>query len=243
MAAINLDDDLTIQESPWRGRIVTLGVLAIIAAAVAAGLYFFYFKSDSTTLTRATEDITVKKATINQTLIISGVADAQFNSNLIFQASGKVAAVNVKVGDVVKQGDVLASLESDDLSNAVASARANQTSVQLKLDDLLAGTEAADLLAADQGLASAQAALTKARNDYDDLANGGSVSEKSAAAQGVSAASAQLASAKATREKLKDTPSSSDKAAAQSGVAAAQSGLTSAQNGATNALNGVTSAR
>ena len=101
MAAINLDDDLTIQESPWRGRIITLGVLLLIGAAIGAGLYFFYFKSDSETLTRSTEDIPVKKSTINQTLIISGVADAQFNSNLIFQASGKVASVNVKVGDAV----------------------------------------------------------------------------------------------------------------------------------------------
>ena len=71
MAAINLDDDLTIQESPWRGRIITFGVLLAIAAAIGAGLYFFYFKSDSETLTRSTEDITVKKSTINQTLIIS----------------------------------------------------------------------------------------------------------------------------------------------------------------------------
>lgn len=242
MAAIDLDDDLTIQESPWRGRIVTLGVLAIIAAAIAAGLYFFYFKSDSTTLTRATEDLPVKRSTINQTVIISGVADAQFNSNLIFQASGKVATVNVKVGDAVNQGDVLASLESDDLFNGVASAQANQKSAQLKLDDLLAGSTGAELAVADQALASAQAVLTKGQNDYDDLVNGGSTSEKSAAAQAVSAASAQVSSAKAAREKLKDAPSAADKAAAQAGVAQAQSALIAAQNSSASAQNSVTSA-
>lgn len=242
MAAINLDDDLTIQESPWRGRIITFGVLVVIAAAIAAGLYFFYFKSDSTTLTRSTEDIPVKRATINQTLIISGVADAQFNSNLIFQASGKVATVNVKVGDAVQQGDVLASLESDDLSNAVASAQANQQSAQLKLDDLLAGPEAADLAAADQALASAQAAVTKAENDYTDLVNGATASDRAAAEQAVSAAAAQLASAKSSRDKLNNAPTAADIAAAQAGVAAAQSGLTAAQNSASSAQNGVTSA-
>ncbi len=242
MAAINLDDDLTIQESPWRGRIITFGVLALIAAAIAAGLYFFYFKSDSTTLTRSTEDIPVKRATINQTLIISGVADAQFNSNLIFQASGKVDTVNVKVGDAVQQGDVLASLESDDLSNAVASAQANQQSAQLKLDDLLAGSEAADLAAADQVLASAQAAATKAENDYTDLVDGATASDRASAEQAVSAAAAQLASAKSSRDKLKDAPTAADVAAAQAGVAAAQSGLTAAQNSASSAQNAVTSA-
>lgn len=242
MAAINLDDDLTIQESPWRGRIITFGVLLLIAAALAAGLYFFYFKSDSTTLTRSTEDIPVKKSTINQTLIISGVADAQFNSNLIFQASGKVDTVNVKVGDAVKQGDVLASLESDDLTNAVASARANQQSAQLKLDDLLAGSEAADLAAADQALASAQAAATKAQNDYEDLVDGATASDRAVAEQAVSAAAAQLATAKANVAKLDDSPSSADRSAAEAGVAQAQSGLTAAQNGASSAQNGVTSA-
>ena len=242
MAAIDLDDDLTIQESPWRGRIITFGLLAIIIAAIGAGLYFFYFKSDTTTLTRATEDITAKKATINQTLIISGVADAQLNSNLIFQASGKVAVVNVTVGAQVKQGDVLASLESDDLANAVASAQANQKSAQLKLDDLLAGSTGVELAGADQGLAAAQAGATKAQNDYDDLANGGSASDKATAAQGVSAAAAQLASAKATRQKLNDTPSNADRSAAQAGVALSQSGLTAAQNASTSAQNTVTSA-
>ena len=242
MAAIDLDDDLTIQESPWRGRIITFGVLLAIAAAIGAGLYFFYFKSDSETLTRSTEDITVKKSTINQTLIISGVADAQFNSNLIFQASGKVAAVNVKIGEAVTQGQVLASLESEDLANAVASAQANQRSVQLKLDDLLAGSTATELAAADQALAAAQAGATKAQNDYDDLVDGATVADKTAAAQAVSAAAAKLATAKANQEKLKDAPTAADRAAAEAGVAAAQSGLTAAQNSANSAQNAVTSA-
>ncbi len=242
MAAIDFDDDLTIEESAWRGRIITIGVLAVLGVAIAALLYFFYFKDDATTVTRSTEDIPVKKATINQTLIISGVAEAQLNSSLIFQASGKVDKVNVKVGDVVAQGDVLASLESDDLANAVASAQANQKSAQLRLDDLLAGNEAADLAAADQGLAAAQAAATKAQNDYDDLVDGASASDRAAAEQGVSAAAAQLASAKANRDKLDDAPSAADKAAAEAGVAQAESGLTAAKNSAASAQNGVTSA-
>ncbi len=242
MAAINLDDELTIQESAWRGRIITFGVLGVIAAALAAGLYLFYFKDDSTVVTRATEDIPVKRATINQTLIISGVADAQFNSNLIFQASGKVASVDVKVGAQVAQGDVLATLESDDLSNAVASAQANQRSAQLRLDDLLAGSTDAELAAADQGLAAALATATKALNDYADLVDGASAADRAAAEQSVSAAKSQLATALANRDRLADAPTAADKAVAVAGVAAAQAGLTSAQNASMSAQNTVTSA-
>jgi HlyD family secretion protein len=242
VTAINLDEDLSLEESRWRGRLITLGVLLLAAAVIAAGLYFFYFKSDSTTLTRSTEDIPVKKSTINQTLIISGVADAQLNSNLIFQSAGNVAQINVKVGDVVKQGDVLASLESDDLSNAVASAQANLQAAQLKLSGLLDPAMASEQAAADQAVAAAQANVTKIKNDLQDLLDAPKAADLAAAQQAVDAAETQLATAEASRQKLSDAPSDSDIAAAQSAVAGAQSALTAAQNAESSAQNAVDSA-
>lgn len=242
MATLDLDEDLTLEESRWRGRLITLGVLLLAAAVIAAGLYFFYFKSDSTTLTRSTEDIPVKRSTINQTLIISGVADAQLNSNLIFQSAGNVAQINVKVGDVVAQGQVLATLESDDLANNVQTARANLNSAQLKLDDLLNGATAAELAAADQAVASAEATVTKAKNDLQDLLDGATAADLAAAQQAVQAAQAQLSTARANRAKLSDTPNAADLAAAQAAVAAAQSALTAAQNSAATAQNTLSTA-
>lgn len=240
MAAINLDDDLSIEESPWRGRIITLLLVIAVGAAIAAGLYFFYF-NESTPVTRPTDDVPVKRATINQTLIISGTADAQLNSNLIFQSAGKVAFVNVHTGDLVRQGDVLASLESDDLSNAVASAQANQRAAQLKLDQLLSGSTNAELAAADQAVASSEAALVKARNDYQDLLNGAKPADLAVAQTAVQAAAAQLATANSARQKLSDSPSAADVAAAESGVATAQAALTAAENTASSADNTVSS--
>jgi HlyD family secretion protein len=242
LTAINLEDDLSLSEGTWRGRIITLLLALIGLAAVAAAIYYFALRDDSTTLSRSTEEIPVTRATISQTLTISGVADAQLSSNLTFQASGKIAFVGVKVGDPVSEGDVLASLQSDDLSNAVQQAQANQQAAQLKLSDLLDGPTASEVAAADQGVASAQAALTKAQNDYTTLTSGGTASDISAAEQGVHAAEAQLASATATRQKLQDTPSTADRAAAEAGVAAAQSALTAAQNSAASAGNTVTTA-
>lgn len=236
MTAIDLDDELTIQESPWRGRLVTLAVVLAVAGAVAGGL-LVYTSRGTTTTTRATEDIKVERKTISQTLIISGVADAQLNSNLIFQASGKVAKVNVKVGDAVKQGDVLASLESDSLSNAVQSAQANVRAAQLKLDDLLQGSTEAQLAAADQAVASAAAAVVKAKDGQKTLLEGATVADLAVAQQAVSAAEAQLASARSSLDKLNDAPSAADLAGAEAAVAQAQSGLTAAQNAATNAQN------
>ncbi len=232
MTAIDLEEELTIQESHWRGRLITLGILAVVAAGVAAGLYIYRSGGGSTT-TRATEDVTVGRKTINQTLIISGTADAQLNSNLIFQSSGKIASINVKVGDIVKQGDVLASLDSDSLSNALQTAQANVRAAQLKLDDLLQGSTEAQLAAADQAVASAEAGVTKAKDAQKTLLDGAAAAELAAAQQAVNAAEAQLATATSNRDKLENTPSAADIAVAESAVAQAQSALTAAQNAAT----------
>jgi HlyD family secretion protein len=241
LASINLDEDLTIEESRWRGRIISLVVLLVIVAAAGAGVYWFYF-TGSSVKARPTEDLAAVRKTINSSLIVSGTADAQLNSNLIFQSSGKVALVNVKVGDAVKQGQVLARLESDDLSNAVASAQANLQAAQLRLNDLLDPATASEQAAADQAVAAAQANVTKIKNDLQDLLDAPKAADLAAAQQAVDAAETQLASAEANRQKLSDAPSDSDIAAAQSAVAGAQSALTAAQNAEASAENTVASA-
>jgi len=241
VTAINLEEELAIQEGGWRGRAITFGVLLIVGAFTVAAIYYFFFRSEEETA-RATEDYKVVKATINSNLLITGEADAQLNSDLTFQSSGKVGAVNVKVGDVVRQGQVLASLQSEDLENGVATAQASQRSAQLKLDDLRDGSSDAEIAAAQQGVASAEAALTKAENDYNDALDGPDATEVAAAQQAVSLAESQLAAATATLEKLQNTPSDADVAAAEAGVASAQSAVTAAENSASSAANSVNSA-
>jgi HlyD family secretion protein len=242
VTAINLEDELAIQEGGWRARAITFGVLLLIGAFAIAAIYYFFFRSESETL-RATEDYTVVKATINSNLIITGTSDSQLNSDLIFQSAGKVGTVNVKVGDVVRQGQVLAALQSEDLENGVATAQASQQAAQLKLDDLLDGSSSAEIAVADQGLASARAALVKAENDYNDLLDGPDATEVAAAEQAVRLAESQVAAANSTLEKLENTPTDSEVAAAEAGVASAQSALTAAQNSASSAENTVNSAR
>lgn len=241
MTSIAFDDELELEENPWRGRIITLLVLLGIAAGIVAAIWYFR-RDEELKLTRETEEITVAKGTISQTLSITGTADAELNSNLVFQSTGTISSVGVKVGDVVQQGQVLATLESDDLENAVALARSNLRAAQLRLDDLVAGTDAPDLAAAEQAVASAQAGVTKAQNDYDDLLTGGSTADAAAAEQAVRAAEAQLASAVANRDALDAGATDADIAAAEAGVTAAESAVTTAENAVANAENSLSTA-
>jgi HlyD family secretion protein len=241
VATLDLEQELTIREGGWRGRAITFGILLTLIAFTIAALYYFFFREEEVAA-RATEDVTVSRASINSNLIISGTADAQLNSNLNFQSSGRVATVAVKIGDLVRSGQVLASLESDSLANAVNTGEANVAAAQLKLDDLLDGSSAAELTAAEQAVAQANAALVKAQNELDDVLDGATPAELATAQQAVRLAESQLASAESTLEQLEDGASAADIATAEAAVAQAESALTAAQNSATSAQNTVTSA-
>ena len=240
-AAFDLDDDLAIDESPWRGRAISFAVLLLVAAFSAAAVYYFFFREDEA-IARATEDIPVERKTINATLLISGVADAQLNSDLVFQSSGKVARVDVKIGDQVKQGQVLATLESENLANNVASAQASLRTARLKLEDLLDGSTDAELAAAFQAVESARAALVKAQNDRQELIDGASSADVATAEQAVESARSQLATAESKRQQLEDGATDAELAAAEAAVVAAETTLTSAENALASAENTVTSA-
>jgi HlyD family secretion protein len=89
------------------------------------------------------------------------------HTGLFFVSAGRVSDVKVKVGDVVKKGDVLASLgDRESAQAAVSAAELEQASAQRQLDDLqnkaaLAGAQAhTALTAAEQAYIHAQQALT-----------------------------------------------------------------------------------
>jgi len=54
-ATFDLDDELTIDENPWRGRVISLAILLLVVAFSAAAVYYFFFREDAT-VARATED-------------------------------------------------------------------------------------------------------------------------------------------------------------------------------------------
>ncbi|MEX0749479.1 MAG: biotin/lipoyl-binding protein [Dehalococcoidia bacterium] len=240
-ATFDLDDDLTIDESPWRARVISFAILLLVVAFSAAAVYYFFVREEAT-VARATEDIPVERKTISATLLISGVADAQLNSDLVFQSSGKVASVNVKIGDEVREGQVLAAMESDDFANNVASAQTSQRTAQLRLQDLLDGSTDADLAAAFQAVETARAALVKAGNDRTELIDGASAADLAAAEQAVESARSQLATAQSNQQQLIDGADDAEVIGAEAAVTAAETALTSAENALASAGNSVVSA-
>ncbi len=239
---MNLEEELAIEVNPWRGRLITLGVLVGIAAVIGVAVFAFFFRDESET-TRATEDLVVGRATINANLIVSGVAEAQLISNLTFRTSGRVGNLAVSVGDEVEEGDILASLESDELDNAIAAAQALLAASQARLALLLEGATDAELAAATQNVVSAEVALDNAQRDLGVLLEGPSQTQLTADEQSVVTAEAALNQANRDRQSLIDGPTPPQIASANQVVISAQAALDQAMRDRQSLIDGATVAQ
>ena len=104
--------------------------------------------------------------TMAQTVSAEGTIAAAQTDDLSFTSAGTVTAVNVKAGQEVKAGDVLATIDSAELAAAVADAEASVADAEAKLaDDEDAGASDAQLEADASTLASAQDKRDAARDD------------------------------------------------------------------------------
>ena len=107
---------------------------------------------------------------------LTGQVKAASDIQLSFAGSGKVAKVNVKAGDQVKSGQVIAELDklniSADWLSAVPgwqSAQANLAAQKLKKQDLLNGAKSQDVAVSETQVASAQIALADAQTAANNV--------------------------------------------------------------------------
>ncbi len=114
------------------------------------------------------QTVSLQRGELTATVGATGSVRAAQNAVLNWQTSGTVAQVNVKVGDTVKKGDVLASLDMSTVPQNVIAAQANLVAAQQALQDAYSGTASAQ---AAINLKNAQDAYKKAY-DYRTSLNG-----------------------------------------------------------------------
>jgi len=132
---------------------VTIGVVSVLALG---GGYWSY--KHFTTKPVVASNITAKATMGNVSKVITATGTVNFPHSipLTFLQGGEIVELNVKAGDTVKAGQLLAKTNDTKLSTAVLQAQANVTSAQAKLQTLEEGFN-------DQTHAQAQAALAKAQ--------------------------------------------------------------------------------
>lgn len=91
-------------------------VACVLAVAVVAGICVALFKPEEKL---QVETVMVKKETINETLDTTGVVTSAKKDVFKIPSGVKVVSLNVKAGDMVEAGDVIATFDLDSLNEAL----------------------------------------------------------------------------------------------------------------------------
>ncbi len=141
-------------------------ILALTLMVLSSLITFLALrKNDSSSYDFVTPQI----GNIQEEVKSSGLVKAADDVNLVFERSGKIAQINVKVGDKVIAGQVLASLSSADLAAQLAQARAAYDAQLVKLQELKNGARSEDLNVSQTQVDSANKSLIDAQSNLDNV--------------------------------------------------------------------------
>ncbi|MBX5466915.1 MAG: efflux RND transporter periplasmic adaptor subunit [Firmicutes bacterium] len=224
---------------PPRGRAVWMGLAILVVLALAAAVVRAATRPAAPTLPAA-DLYTVRPASDTTTIATRGTVQAESEIQLAFPVGGTLKTVNVKVGDTVQRGQVLATLNDSAQRAALAQAEAGvgvaqsqvgaaQSQVaeaQAKLQELLAGPTPATVAAAQAQVAQAETGLQTAQRAYA-LAQQLYQDRTQQKAQLVAAQAAVQQALTALQTAQQNQPA--EEQAAQAALAAAQKNLAQAQ--------------
>ncbi|PJJ53910.1 biotin/lipoyl-binding protein [Mumia flava] len=201
---------IRIRRRPVGKRTVAVGVAAVTAAAVG----LVVASSSASGARYRTAQVAI--GSVEQTVSYDGTVAAANRSDLVFATDGSVKKVKVGVGDEVRAGQTLGTLETRELTTAVIKARADLADAKAYLDDVedgqidtvtraVTGVSTASASTSESGgsavrlaaytvAASAPASTPASTSATTTLARAAATSAASASAAATSAASASAAS-------------------------------------------------
>lgn len=141
-------------------------IIGLVLLLIAGGIIGWWVALRPKGSSQSTaETVPVRRGNLVVTVSSVGTVKAKAQVNLAFQTSGKVAEILVKEGELVREGQPLARLDTKTLELQVAQAEANLAVAQAQLNKLLKGKTKAQIEAARAALRSAQAAYEAAKID------------------------------------------------------------------------------
>jgi HlyD family secretion protein len=200
-----------------RKKWIILGILGAIV--LAGGVWAYqYFRTPQTVKNYITAQ--ARLADIQKVITATGTVSFLDPIPLYFQAEGKLIALNVKAGDPVTKGQVLAQLDTTKLEQAVEQNEVALLQAQVKLEQIYDGFSDLTMKQAQTQLEKAKVELTAAQQnaDPDYLANQVYLAEQ------------KVLSCSNTLAKAELSGIDSGIQSAQAALNQAQSELTSAQN-------------
>jgi len=110
-------------------------LISVLLLAAAAALWWGLGRNSETNKTAAPETAMVIRRTLSSTVLATGAVRPQVGAEVRVGAriSGKVDHLYANIGDLVKKGQIIAELESDDLAATVAQRQAELQVAEAKL--------------------------------------------------------------------------------------------------------------
>jgi HlyD family secretion protein len=145
------------------------GVAVIAAGAAAVGLPALRQAQQAQA---STAPVTAQVTTLTAVSKVdsTGAVEPEQSASLSLKTSGTVATVPVRVGDHVKAGDILMTIDPASAPTNVIQAQVDLSTAKTSLDDLL-HPSATSLANAEKAVADAQAALDKAQRTLRNTQN------------------------------------------------------------------------
>ncbi|MEM9265355.1 MAG: efflux RND transporter periplasmic adaptor subunit [Cyanobacteria bacterium P01_F01_bin.13] len=134
--------------------------MALALLGIGAAVAFNRYRGNQYDVSTLTVPVESTEVTVR--INASGEVEAFRTVNLSPKNSGIVAELLVEQGDSVKQGQVVARMDIDDLNAQLRQNQANLAEVEAQLQDLLQGTDRPQLSQAAANLAAVKAQLTEA---------------------------------------------------------------------------------
>jgi macrolide-specific efflux system membrane fusion protein len=151
-------------------RNILIAVAAVVVAGAATGLTLGLTGGTPTAgLVVKNEVVSVTTGTIKQTVATSGTIEPATQASLSFAVSGPVTAVDVKAGQTVAAGQVLATVGTAALQASVDAAQAQVNSAQARLSsDESTSAATAQIDSDEASVTSAESSLTSAQTSLAD---------------------------------------------------------------------------
>lgn len=180
----NLENKDIISKESFKNKFLNKKVISVICIllVIAIGFTIYKVKSAKTTTTQNTvKYTTLKKTNISTTINSSGAIKSGDSTNIYSNLEYNVASINVQVGDVVKKGDVLATIDTTTLQEQIAEAEQTLASNETKNNTSLSNAKQkyenlkylydnnlnSDIINAENALDSAKLDLEKKTKAYD----------------------------------------------------------------------------
>ena len=162
-----------VAEVPKKKKKVWLIVLIIAAIVIVLiGSAVKNMTSQIETAANTVEVEPVEKRDLSDSVSLKGTIAGQSKTNVMSLAAAEITAVNVQVGDIVKEGDPLVTLDQKDIEKQIAELKTNISNANaIAANDAAQKQESLNEAKQDQAttLAKATDSVNKAQASYDEL--------------------------------------------------------------------------